>query len=126
MRILLFVIYIHWINAIQINMEPVGPGNIRLDMPAFAFGTPRALEVEELMDIKSRFVYAAKVCKETGFDGVQIHSAHGYLLSSFLNPRANNRPELFGAEDKYGGTLENRARLLLVSDCPPVCYAMLW
>ena len=96
-------------------MEPVGPGNVRLDMPAFAFGNPRALEVEELLDIKNRFVYAAKVCQDTGFDGIQIHSAHGYLLSSFLNPLANNRPALFGAEDKYGGELVNRARLLLVS-----------
>jgi 2,4-dienoyl-CoA reductase-like NADH-dependent reductase (Old Yellow Enzyme family) len=82
-------------------------------MPAFAFGPPRALEVAELMDIKSRFVYAAKVCQDTGFDGVQIHSAHGYLLSSFLNPLANNRPELFGKEDQYGGDLANRSRLLL-------------
>jgi 2,4-dienoyl-CoA reductase-like NADH-dependent reductase (Old Yellow Enzyme family) len=97
-------------------MEPVGPGNIRLDLPAFAFGNPRPLKVDELMEIKEKFVYAAKVCQETGFDGIQIHSAHGYLLSSFLNPLANNRPELFGEGDKYGGELANRARLLLVMD----------
>ena len=54
-----------------------------------------------------RFIDAAVVCEACGFDGVQLHSAHGYLLSSFLNPRANVR------EDEYGGALENRARLLL-------------
>jgi 2,4-dienoyl-CoA reductase-like NADH-dependent reductase (Old Yellow Enzyme family) len=47
------------------------------------------------------------VCKETGFSGVQIHSAHGYLLSNFLNPNGNKR------DDSYGGDLENRCRLLL-------------
>lgn len=97
----------------MVNMEPVGPGTVRLDMPTFAFGTPRALEAEELIDVKDRFVHAAKVCQEAGFDGIEIHSAHGYLLSSFLNPLANNRPELFGERDKYGGDLANRARLLL-------------
>ena len=95
-------------------MEPVGPGNIRLDLPSMVFGNPRPLTIDEIVDVKNRFVHAAKICKATGFDGVQIHSAHGYLLSSFLNPLANNRPELFGEGDKYGGKLENRARLLMV------------
>jgi 2,4-dienoyl-CoA reductase-like NADH-dependent reductase (Old Yellow Enzyme family) len=97
----------------MINMSPVAPGNIRLDLPQLFFGTPTALSVEDIYSIKERFIYAAKVCQLCGFDGVQIHSAHGYLLSSFLNPRANNRPELFGNSDEYGGSLENRVRLLL-------------
>ena len=100
-------------------MKPVSPGNIGLhDMPGgvgkIGFGIPRPLEVNEIEnDIIDRFVYAAKLCQQVGFHGIQLHSAHGYLLSSFLNPRANNRHEIFGKDDKYGGSLENRARLLL-------------
>ena len=59
------------------------------------------------MDVIERFAHAAKVCQDVGFTGVQIHSAHGYLLSSFLNPNANDRTDI------YGGELHNRARLLL-------------
>lgn len=95
------------------NLNPVGPGNIRISLPKQYFGDPRALTVAELEEVKARFVHACKVCQDTGFDGVQIHSAHGYLLSSFLNPRANNRAEVFGDSDPYGGSLENRSRLLL-------------
>mmetsp|Transcript_5377 Transcript_5377/g.6497 ORF Transcript_5377/g.6497 Transcript_5377/m.6497 type:complete len:320 (-) Transcript_5377:200-1159(-) len=54
-----------------------------------------------------QYADAALVCKETGFAGVQLHAAHGYLLSTFLNPLANDRL------DEYGGSLENRARALL-------------
>jgi 2,4-dienoyl-CoA reductase-like NADH-dependent reductase (Old Yellow Enzyme family) len=97
----------------MINLSPVGPGNVRLNLPKSIFGTPRALLVDEIVEVKERFVHAASVCKECGFDGIQIHSAHGYLLSSFLNPLANNRVELFGEQDPYGGPLVNRARLLL-------------
>lgn len=96
-----------------VNMSPVGPGDVRLELPKAVFGTPRALTVTEINEIKQKFVYAAKVCQECGFDGVQLHSAHGYLLSSFLNPRANNREKLFGDGDNYGGSLENRSRLLI-------------
>ena len=59
----------------------------------------------ELDQLVENFVSAAKRCQQAGFDGVQIHNAHGYLLSSFLNPQTNLRT------DKYGGSLENRFRL---------------
>jgi len=97
----------------MVNMSPVGPGNVRCELPKIFLGTPRALEESEVRDVVRRFADAASVCEQCGFDGVQIHAAHGYLLSSFLNPRANNRPELFGPDDQFGGSLENRARPLL-------------
>eukprot|EP00929_Paragymnodinium_shiwhaense_P023893 TRINITY_DN14851_c0_g1_i1.p1 TRINITY_DN14851_c0_g1~~TRINITY_DN14851_c0_g1_i1.p1 ORF type:complete len:356 (+),score=73.48 TRINITY_DN14851_c0_g1_i1:472-1539(+) len=91
----------------MVNTSAVGPSALPWKHPALGTVTPRALTLEEIQDIKQRFVHAAKICKQCGFDGVQLHSAHGYLLSSFLNPRANART------DDYGGSLENRARLLL-------------
>jgi 2,4-dienoyl-CoA reductase-like NADH-dependent reductase (Old Yellow Enzyme family) len=90
-----------------INAEPVGPSAIPVKLPGGAFGTPRALNEAEIQDIMQRFVRAATVARETGFTGVQLHSAHGYLLSEFLSPKANQR------SDQWGGSLENRARLLL-------------
>ena len=90
-----------------IATEPVGPSNIAVAIPGGRFGKPRALTADEIRDVISRFAYVAGVAKETGFTGVQIHSAHGYLLSEFLSPRVNVR------DDEWGGSLANRARLLL-------------
>lgn len=90
-----------------INAEPVGPSAVKVKLPGGAFGKPRALTEEDIEDIIKRFTRAAKVAKDTGFTGVQIHSAHGYLLSEFLSPMTNQRT------DQWGGSLENRARLLL-------------
>ncbi len=87
--------------------EPVGPSAVEVALPGGQFGTPRALAEPEIEDVIARFVHAACVAKEAGFTGVQIHSAHGYLISEFLNPLTNKRT------DQWGGSLENRARLLL-------------
>lgn len=87
--------------------EPVGPSNIGLKMPGAQFGTPRPLTEKEIKDIIKRFAHVAKTARETGFTGVQIHAAHGYLISEFLSPDINTRT------DDWGGSLENRARLLL-------------
>lgn len=87
--------------------EPVGPSAIGLDLPGGQFGVPRALSEEEIEDVIERFAFAAQIVKSVGFGGVQVHGAHGYLISSFLNPRANQRT------DQWGGSLENRARLLV-------------
>merc|ERR1719329_1472183 len=89
--------------------KPLGcrPQRHKLKHPVGMQMTPRMLTLEEVRNVRQRFVDAAKVCEEVGFDGVQLHCAHGYLLSSFLNPLANRR------EDEYGGSLENRARLIL-------------
>jgi len=67
---------------------------------------PRALGAEEIAEITHAFAAAAGRARAAGFDAVQIHAAHGYLLSQFLSPLANQRT------DRYGGSLENRARLL--------------
>ena len=68
--------------------------------------TPRALAVEELPGIVADYIAAAINAKAAGFDGVEVHSANGYLLDSFLQSKTNHR------EDDYGGSVENRYRLL--------------
>lgn len=99
----------------MVNLHPVGPGDAPMtEMPSGFFGDPRPLAAAEVAGVVDKFAAAAGACATAGFDGAQIHAAHGYLLSSFLNPRANNRPALFpGGGDPYGGSLENRARLLV-------------
>ena len=66
---------------------------------------PSDFSPEDLDRLVAQFVFAARRCQQAGLDGVQIHNAHGYLLSSFLNPQTNSRT------DEYGGSLENRFRL---------------
>ncbi len=86
---------------------PVAPSAIPLKKPLNrVFNTPRALSDAEIIEIITRFAYAAKVCKENGFTGVQIHGAHGYLVSQFLSPTHNQRT------DKWGGSIENRMRFV--------------
>lgn len=69
--------------------------------------TPRALETEEIPEIVEQYRKAAENALEAGFDGVEIHSANGYLIDQFLRNGTNQRT------DKYGGSIENRARLLV-------------
>lgn len=90
-----------------INPHPKAPSAVKLGLPGGQFGEPVALEDSEIATIIERFAQAAGVCREVGFTGVQIHAAHGYLISQFLSPRSNRR------SDRWGGSLENRARLLL-------------
>jgi N-ethylmaleimide reductase len=69
--------------------------------------TPRALETAEIPEIVAQYRQAAANAKAAGFDGVEVHAAHGYLLDQFLRDRTNHRT------DKYGGSAENRARLVV-------------
>ena len=91
----------------EINSSPLAPSNIGLKIPGKNYGTPTPMTEEDILDVIDRFVFAAKIARETGFTGVQFHSAHGYLLSEFLSPDINNRT------DAWGGSIENRARLHL-------------
>lgn len=90
-----------------VNKNPIGPSDKALDMPGAQFGKPRAMTGAEIEDVIRRFAHVARIARETGFTGVQVHGAHGYLISSFLSPDVNTRT------DEWGGSLENRARLLL-------------
>lgn len=90
-----------------VNSGPKAPSAVRLGLPGGQFGQPVAMTLEEIGDVVQRFAVAAAAVKEAGFTGVQIHAAHGYLISQFLSPRSNLR------SDVYGGDLANRARLLL-------------
>jgi 2,4-dienoyl-CoA reductase-like NADH-dependent reductase (Old Yellow Enzyme family) len=90
-----------------VNPHPKAPSGIKVDLPGGQFGKPVALADEEILNLIGRFGTAARACWDAGFTGVQIHAAHGYLLSQFLSPRSNLR------DDRWGGSLENRARMLL-------------
>ncbi|MFZ4120933.1 MAG: NADH:flavin oxidoreductase/NADH oxidase family protein [Caulobacterales bacterium] len=89
-----------------VNETPAAPSAVALAMPGKTFGKPRAITEGEIEDLIKRFALAAKTARETGFSGVQIHAAHGYLISQFLSPRSNLRT------DSWGGSLTNRARFL--------------
>lgn len=69
--------------------------------------TPRALETEEIPGIINDFRQATANAREAGFDYIELHAAHGYLLHQFMSPASNQRT------DQYGGSIENRTRLTL-------------
>ncbi|WP_339526976.1 NADH:flavin oxidoreductase/NADH oxidase family protein [Pseudomonas sp. EA_35y_Pfl2_R111] len=93
----------------NLGQQTVAPSAVGLELGGLSkmFPLPKALDESEIQDLIQRFARTAQLSEKAGFTGVQIHAAHGYLLSQFLSPLSNKRT------DSWGGSLENRARLLL-------------
>ena len=72
-----------------VNAAPKAPSAVALALPGVRFGQPSPLTEVEILDLIDRFGHAATVARETGFDGVELHAAHGYLFSQFLSPPSN-------------------------------------
>ena len=82
-----------------IGEQPVSPSSIE------KYGS-RGMSTDEVSELRDNFISAARRAQECGYDGVEVHGAHGYIISQFLSTRMNQRT------DDYGGSLENRSRLL--------------
>lgn len=85
----------------------IGSGLLERAVQKIAFGTPREMTIADIEEVVDQFAYAAKVVYEAGFKGVELHGAHGYLLSTFLTAKTNLRT------DDYGGTPAKRARIVI-------------
>ena len=93
----------------NLGQQTVAPSAVALELGGLSkmFPLPKALDEAQIHELIQRFARSAQLAEQAGFNGVQIHAAHGYLLSQFLSPLSNRRT------DSWGGSLENRARLLL-------------
>ncbi|KAJ3336174.1 hypothetical protein HDU93_003489 [Gonapodya sp. JEL0774] len=97
-------------TPIAVNPKPKAPSDKKLAMrgvPPSILSNPVAMTTADVERVREQFIISASLCHKAGFDGVEIHAAHGYLLSQFLSPLVN-----IGRTDNYGGSLENRMRLL--------------
>ncbi|MYM37871.1 NADH:flavin oxidoreductase/NADH oxidase family protein [Duganella qianjiadongensis] len=92
-----------------LGQPTLAPSALAMDLGKFSaeFALPRAMTEAEIAEVIERFVRSAMLAQQAGFNGVQIHAAHGYLLSQFLSPLANRR------SDGWGGSIAGRARLLI-------------
>ncbi|NYH11591.1 NADH:flavin oxidoreductase/NADH oxidase family protein [Pseudomonas moraviensis] len=93
----------------NMGQQALAPSAVALEMGSFSklFAEPKPMTEDDIEEVIQRFAKSAALAEKAGFTGVQIHAAHGYLLSQFLSPLTNRRT------DRWGGSLENRARLLL-------------
>jgi len=93
----------------NLGQPTLAPSAVALQLGSFSrhFATPQPMSAADIKRVTEQFVQTAMLAEQAGFDGVQIHAAHGYLLSQFLSPLSNQR------DDAWGGSLANRARLLL-------------
>jgi 2,4-dienoyl-CoA reductase-like NADH-dependent reductase (Old Yellow Enzyme family) len=89
--------------------DVLSPSSVPLDLGKHShlFGKPRAMTHKEIEQLVQRFADTAMKAEQAGFNGIQIHGAHGYLISQFLSPLTNKR------NDEFGGSIENRMRLLI-------------
>jgi 2,4-dienoyl-CoA reductase-like NADH-dependent reductase (Old Yellow Enzyme family) len=90
-----------------LNVRPIAPSARRSGVPGYNLRKPRALSEAEIRNLIEQFARTAELAVLGGFDGVQIHAAHGYLLSQFLSPLSNRR------DDEWGGDTHRRQRMLL-------------
>jgi 2,4-dienoyl-CoA reductase-like NADH-dependent reductase (Old Yellow Enzyme family) len=92
-----------------LGQETWSASAVPLDMGKLSnkFSVPKAMTTADIAELKNRFVATSLLAEQAGFNGVQIHGAHGYLISQFLSPISNQR------QDAWGGSIENRARLLV-------------
>ena len=92
-----------------IQKNPVSASDVRLEgtIMGMNFAKPHAASDEEIENIIEGFAHSAEYLYKAGYDGIELHGAHGYLLAQFLSPTTNQRT------DKYGGSLANRARLIM-------------
>ena len=99
-------------TSYMINMRPKSASDVWLKRGGF-YAKPRAMTEGDIHDVIHNFGKSAELCIKGGFTGIQIHAAHGYLISQFLSPLTNLRT------DQWGGPIENRARLLLkvIEEC---------
>lgn len=101
-------VYREWSGRGSVPLEDGGWESVSATDEAFSgYAAPRKLETAEVSDIVNEFVAAARRSQDAGFDAIEIHAAHGYLVHQFLSPLTNHRTDI------YGGELENRARFLL-------------
>jgi 2,4-dienoyl-CoA reductase-like NADH-dependent reductase (Old Yellow Enzyme family) len=89
--------------------DVLSPSDVAIDLGKHShlFGKPKAMTHENIQQLIQRFVDTALKAEQAGFDGIQVHGAHGYLISQFLSPLTNKR------DDEFGGSIENRMRLLI-------------
>ncbi|OCK79488.1 FMN-linked oxidoreductase [Lepidopterella palustris CBS 459.81] len=94
-------------KSIQVN--PISASNVQLKGVILGreFAQPHEATTAEIASIINGFAFAAEYLEKAGYDGIELHGAHGYLLAQFLSPTTNQRT------DKYGGSLENRIRLII-------------
>jgi 2,4-dienoyl-CoA reductase-like NADH-dependent reductase (Old Yellow Enzyme family) len=93
----------------SLQQDTIAPSEVPMQLGNFSkqFSPPRAMTEQDIDAVKKRFIHTAVLAESLGFNGVQIHAAHGYLLSQFLSPITNKR------QDQWGGSIGNRARLLV-------------
>jgi 2,4-dienoyl-CoA reductase-like NADH-dependent reductase (Old Yellow Enzyme family) len=97
------------LSIYRLNPNPVSASDVHLTIKwaGNEFAKPRPLTIPEIHTMVQKWGETAYLCCKAGYDGVQVHCAHGYLLAQFLSPSTNHRT------DEYGGPLENRARIVL-------------